>query len=85
MKADGKKDTWTTLAKKYGKSEAQLLLRWGLQKGYAILPKSTSEARIKQNIDLFDFKIEEEDMSNMDGMDRGDGVAWQSGDPTKQE
>jgi len=73
------------IAKKYEVSEAQLLLKWGLQHGYGILPKSMNEKRIKSNIDLFNFRIKEEDMKTMDSLDRGDGLAWQFGDPTKVE
>lgn len=71
------------MAQKYGVSEAQVLLRWGVQKGYAVLPKSTKEARMRQNIDLFSFEIDDEDMAAIAGMDRGEGVAWSMGDPTK--
>ena len=70
------------MAKKYGVSEAQVLLRWGLQKGYAVLPKSTNEERMRQNIDLFSFEIDDEDMAAIADMDRGEGVAWSSGDPS---
>ncbi|MDX1477125.1 MAG: aldo/keto reductase, partial [Saprospiraceae bacterium] len=85
MKADGAADTspFKVMADKYGVSEAQLLLRWALQKGYAVLPKSTKEARIKQNIDLFSFEIDAVDMAEIAQMDRGDGVAWAAGDPTR--
>ena len=71
------------MAHKYGVSEAQILLRWGLQKGYAILPKSTNKARIQQNFDLLSFEIDDTDMNAIAQMDRGGGVAWSSGDPTK--
>ncbi len=71
------------MAKKYDASEAQVLLRWALQKGYAILPKSVDKERIRQNIDLFTFEIDDEDMAAIARMDRGDGVAWIAGDPTK--
>lgn len=71
------------MAQKYGVSEAQVLLRWGLQKGYAILPKSTTPARIRQNFDLHAFEIDATDMAAIEKMDRGDGVAWSIGDPTK--
>jgi 2,5-diketo-D-gluconate reductase A len=85
MKAEAMKEDnpFKIMAKKYGVSEAQVLLRWGLQKGYAILPKSTNEERIKQNINLFHFEIDQEDMTAISKMDRGEGVAWSSGDPTK--
>lgn len=72
-----------SLARKYGVSEAQLLLRWALQHGYAILPKSTKVDRMKQNADVFSFTIADSDMASMDALDKGDGVAWSSGDPTK--
>ncbi len=71
------------MAQKYGVSEAQVLLRWGLQRGYAILPKSTNKARIQQNFDLLSFEIDEDDMTAIAAMDRGEGVAWSMGDPTK--
>ena len=71
------------MADKYGVSEAQLLLRWAVQKGYPVLPKSGNPMRIRQNFDLFSFEIDEGDMAAMAAMDRGEGVAWSSGDPTK--
>lgn len=85
MKADGAsaESPFKMMAKKYGVSEAQLLLRWGVQNGYAVLPKSMSVERIRQNIDLFSFEIDDEDMAMMAEMDRGEGVAWASGDPTQ--
>ena len=82
MKKDGENSPLKKLAEKYNVSEAQFLLRWGLQKGYAIIPKSTNELRIKNNFDL-SFEIDESDMLSIDTMDRGDGVAWSSGDPSK--
>lgn len=81
MKADGA--AFQDMAAKYGVSEAQLLLRWGVQSGYAVLPKSLNPDRMRQNIDLFSFAIDEGDMAQMATMDRGDGVAWASGDPSK--
>lgn len=81
MKADG--EAFKGMAEKYGVSEAQLLLRWGVQNGYAVLPKSLNPDRMQQNIDLFSFAIDDGDMAKMSTMDRGDGVAWASGDPSK--
>ena len=85
MKVDGERaeSPFRTMAKKYGVSEAQVLLRWGVQKGYAVLPKSTKPDRLRQNRDLFSFSIDAEDMAAIATMDRGDGVAWPPGDPTK--
>ena len=83
MKADGARanSPIKIMSQKYGVSEAQVLLRWGLQKGYAVLPKSTKEERIEQNFDLLTFEIDDDDMAAIADMDRGEGVAWSSGDP----
>jgi 2,5-diketo-D-gluconate reductase A len=85
MKADGASEgsPFKIMAKKYDVTEAQVLLRWALQNGYAVLPKSTSEERIRQNFDLFSFEIDNEDMAAIAAMDRGEGVAWSAGDPLK--
>jgi len=84
MKADGAREDspFKIMAKKYSISEAQVLLRWGLQKGFPVLPKSTNDIRIEQNIDLFEFEIDDVDMTTIGMMDRGDGIAWSMGDPT---
>jgi 2,5-diketo-D-gluconate reductase A len=85
MKADGEEADapFKVMAKKYGVSEAQVLLRWAIQKGYPVLPKSTNPDRIRQNADIFGFNVDGEDMAAIEKMDRGDGVAWPMGDPTK--
>ncbi|KAK6943011.1 NADP-dependent oxidoreductase domain [Dillenia turbinata] len=49
----------TMVAEKLGKTPAQVCLRWGLQMGHSVLPKSTTEARIKENLDVFDWSIPE--------------------------
>lgn len=49
------------IAEKHGKSPAQVLLRHGLDKGIAVIPKSVNPVRIKENIDVFDFSLDEED------------------------
>ena len=81
MKSDG--TAFKEIAEKYGVSEAQLLLRWGVQNGFAVLPKSVSQDRMRQNFDIFSFSIDDADMAQMATMNRGDGVAWVSGDPSK--
>lgn len=81
MKADN--TAFKDMAEKYGVSEAQLLLRWGVQNGYAVLPKSLNPERMSQNLDLFTFTIDDADMAQLATMDRGDGVAWATGDPSK--
>lgn len=81
MRADGV--IFAEMAAEYGVSEAQLLLRWGVQNGFAVLPKSLNPDRMRQNLDLFSFAITDADMARMATMDRGDGVAWATGDPSK--
>lgn len=71
------------MARKYGVTEAQVLLRWAVQKGYPVLPKSTHPERIRKNADLFHFNLDDQDLAAIEKMDRGDGVAWAVGDPTK--
>jgi 2,5-diketo-D-gluconate reductase A len=85
MRADGERaDTpFKVIATKSGVSEAQVLLRWAVQKGYPVLPKSTDPRRIRANADIFGFALDHEDMAAIETMDRGDGVAWAMGDPTK--
>lgn len=85
MKADGAQtdSPFKAMAKKYGVDEAQILLRWAIQKGYPVLPKSTNPERIRKNADIFSFNIDANDMAAIEKMDRGDGVAWAVGDPTK--
>ncbi|OJJ51317.1 hypothetical protein ASPZODRAFT_107802 [Penicilliopsis zonata CBS 506.65] len=54
-----------TLAQRYKKTPAQILIRWSLQKGYVPLPKSVTESRIVENSQVFDFEISEEDMASL--------------------
>ncbi|KAJ0582682.1 putative 3-beta-(or 20-alpha)-hydroxysteroid dehydrogenase [Helianthus annuus] len=59
----------TSVAEKVGKTPAQVALRWGLQMGHSVLPKSTNEARIKENFDVFDWSIPDalfEEMSKIE-------------------
>jgi len=56
------------LAAKYGKSVAQIILRWDLQHGVITIPKSTKEHRIIENARLFDFELSGEDMERIDGL-----------------
>ena len=68
------------LALQYSVSEAQILLKWALQLGYAILPKSIKMNRMKNNFDL-NFTISDEDMALIQQLDRGGSVTWEYGDP----
>lgn len=57
------------LAEKYGKTVAQISLRWEVQNGIVTLPKSTHEERIKSNFDIFNFELSSEDMAKIDAME----------------
>lgn len=63
----------TDLAEKYGKNPGQIILRFENQEGFIVLPKSTHEKRIKENIDIFDFKLTDEEMKSMEALDTGKG------------
>ena len=58
------------LAEKYGKSPAQVVIRWHIQRGVIVIPKSTHKERIEANIDVFDFELSQEDMALIDGLNR---------------
>lgn len=55
----------------YGKSPAQVVIRWHLQRGVVVLPKSTHAERIRQNSDVFDFELSDEQMREISAMDTG--------------
>lgn len=57
-------------------SHAQVMLRWALQRGCVVLPKSTNEDRIKENIGIFDFHISEQDMSTLNSFNAGLATGW---------
>ena len=59
------------VARKYGVSPAQIVLRWGLQRGIAVIPKSSSEGRLRENKDIFGFEISKADMELMNSLDKG--------------
>lgn len=59
------------LAQKYGKSPAQIIIRWHLQRGVVVMPKSTHEDRIYSNFDVFDFELADEDMQAINDLNTG--------------
>jgi diketogulonate reductase-like aldo/keto reductase len=59
------------IASAHGKTPAQVMLRWGLQHGRSVIPKSTKPSRIAENIDVFDFELSDEHMTAIDGLDTG--------------
>ena len=62
---------FTKLAEKYGKTNAQVILRWHIQEGIIVFPKSTNPVHIKENIDIFDFELTEEEMNEIRQLDKG--------------
>ncbi|MGQ0837759.1 aldo/keto reductase [Actinokineospora sp.] len=63
--------TVSRIAEKYGKSTAQVLLRWHVQLGNVVIPKSVTPARIKANIEVFDFELADDDLAVLAGLDTG--------------
>jgi diketogulonate reductase-like aldo/keto reductase len=59
------------IAAAHGKSPAQVMLRWGLQHGRSVIPKSTSPKRIAENIDVFDFELSPDELAALDGLETG--------------
>ena len=59
------------IATAHGKTPAQVMLRWGLQHGRSVIPKSTKPSRIAENIDVFDFELSADEMTAIDGLDTG--------------
>lgn len=62
---------FTELGEKYHKSNVQIILRWHLQEGNIIFPKSTNPQHIKDNFDIFDFCLSDEEMQKIKGLDKG--------------
>ena len=69
------------IARKYDKSAAQVLIRWGLQQGFVVIPKSANRDRIRENAQVFDFQISDEDMATLDGFNENQTVTW---DPKRE-
>lgn len=73
---EGKRDFFsnpilTQIGEKYGKSAAQVALRWNIQRGVVVIPKTVHEDRMKQNFDVFDFVLSDGDMEQIKTMDIG--------------
>jgi diketogulonate reductase-like aldo/keto reductase len=60
-----------SVAEAHGKTPAQVMLRWGLQEGRSVIPKSTKPARIAENIDVFDFELSSDEIAGIDALDTG--------------
>jgi len=69
------------IAEEVGRTPAQVLVRWSLQKGFVVLPRSSNHARIAENADVFDFLLEDRQMARLDALDEGLTTGW---DPARQ-
>jgi diketogulonate reductase-like aldo/keto reductase len=71
--------TLHAVAERHGKTIAQVMLRWAIQHGTVPIPKSTNAGRIKENFNVFDFELAEEEMQSINRLSSGNHVTW---DPT---
>jgi diketogulonate reductase-like aldo/keto reductase len=69
------------IAAQLGRSAAQVLLRWGLQRDLVVLPKSTHPERIRENGAVFDFQLDDEQLARLDALEEGLATGW---DPRRQ-
>jgi len=66
-------ETITQVSRKHGRSVGQTIIRWHLQQGLIVLPKTATHARVRENFEVFDFELDAEDMARIDVLDRPDG------------
>lgn len=71
----------TKIGEKYGKSAAQAALRWNVQRGVVVIPKSVHKDRMEQNMDIWDFKLSDEDMAEIAKLDLGHSEIVNHDDP----
>ena len=71
----------TKIGEKYGKSAAQAALRWNVQRGVTVIPKSVHKERIEQNLDIWDFTLSDEDMAEIAKLDLGHSEIVNHDDP----
>lgn len=71
----------TALAEKHGKSVAQIVLRWLIQRNAVAIPKSVRKDRIAENFNIFDFELSQEDMAKIAGLDTGESLFFSHRDP----
>lgn len=88
--AEGRKDFFTNLilneiGEKHGKSAAQTALRFLIQSGVVVIPKSTHKERMKENFDVFDFTLDEDDMSAIAALDEKESLFFSHYDPATVE
>lgn len=70
---------------KYNKTNAQVVLRYLIQRGVSVIPKTVNKERMKQNFDVFDFELSEEDMNNIATLDKAETLFFSHTDPEQVE
>ena len=75
----------TQIGAKYGKTAAQVILRWHIQRGIAVIPKSAHVERMRENLDVFDFTLTPEDMAAVAALDERQSAFFSHQDPTMVE
>lgn len=78
-------ETLQEIGAKYGKSTAQVMLRWNLQRGVVVIPKSTHRERMAENFHVFDFTLNDEDMARIAALDRAESSFFSHQDPAMVE
>ena len=78
-------ETLKDIGRKYGKTTAQVMLRWNIQRGVIVLPKSTHKERMVQNMDVFDFSLTQEDMGAIAALDTKTSAFFSHYDPNMVE
>jgi len=66
--------TLVEIGRRHGKTPAQVAIRWILQHGVTVIPKSVHESRIAENADVFDFALDDQEMASVDSLDKGKGI-----------
>ena len=72
--ADLEHPTVTALAESYGKTPAQIVLRWHVQRGHIVIPKSNTPDRIRSNFDVFDFSLTDDELDSITAMESGNRI-----------
>lgn len=70
-----------SIGRKYGKTVAQVILRWHLQEGFCVIPKSVTPSRIEENFNVFDFELTEDEMNVVRSLDTGKRLFFDPKDP----
>lgn len=77
--------TLKQIGEKYGKSTAQVMLRWHIQRGVVVIPKSTHYERMEENFNVFDFELKDHDMEKISALDKMESSFFSHNDPAMVE